>query len=85
MTAVEYVRARTVLLDALDALGTHRDSVVLVGAQAVNLHTGDADLATAPTTTDADLALSPDGAGHGCRRRTARTSPGRRTGWNPRS
>ena len=55
----EYVLARAVLLDALDALGQHLDAVVLVGAQAVYLHTGDADLAVAPTTTDADLALSP--------------------------
>jgi hypothetical protein len=60
VTAVEYVRARTVLLDALDALGDHRDAVVLVGAQAVYLHTGTADLVTAPTTTDADLVLAPD-------------------------
>lgn len=60
MTAVEYVRARTVLLDALDALGPHRAAVVLVGAQAVYLHSGHADLTTAPTTTDADLALAPD-------------------------
>jgi hypothetical protein len=60
MTAVEYVRARTVLLDALDALDKHRDAVVLVGAQAVYLHAGDADFVTAPTTTDADLVLAPD-------------------------
>jgi hypothetical protein len=60
MTPPEYVRARAVLLDALDGLGPHRDAVVLVGAQAVYLHTGDADFATAPTTTDADLALVPD-------------------------
>ncbi|WP_202918749.1 hypothetical protein [Saccharothrix deserti] len=60
MIPVEYVMARSVLLDALDALGPHRDAAVLVGAQAVYLHSGDADLSTAPTTTDADLALSPD-------------------------
>jgi hypothetical protein len=57
---MEYVLARCVLLDALDALGAHCDAVVLVGAQAVYLHTGDADLAVAPTTTDADIALAPD-------------------------
>lgn len=56
----EYVLARRVLLDALDALGPHRDAVVLVGAQAVYLHTSDGDLAVAPTTTDADIVLSPD-------------------------
>ena len=55
----EYVPARAVLLDALNALGPHLHAVVLVGAQAVYLHTGDADLAIAPTTPDADLALSP--------------------------
>lgn len=56
----EYVLSRRVLLDALSALGPHRDAVVLVGAQAVYLHTGDTDLAVAPTTTDADIALTPD-------------------------
>lgn len=56
----EYVLARRVLLDALGALGPHVDAVVLVGAQAVYLHTGNTDLAVAPTTTDADIALTPD-------------------------
>lgn len=55
----EYVMARSVLLDALQALGTHLDALVLVGAQAVYLHTGDADLIVVPTTTDADLAIFP--------------------------
>lgn len=32
-----YVMARRVLLDAIDALGHHRDAIVLVGAQAVYL------------------------------------------------
>lgn len=59
MTPPEYVAARTVLLDALEALGPHLDAVVLVGAQAVYLHSGDGDLAVAPTTTDADIALVP--------------------------
>lgn len=36
----EYVAARRVLLDALDALGTHRKAVVLVGAQAIYLQVG---------------------------------------------
>jgi hypothetical protein len=57
----EYVLARSVLLDALDALGPHRDAAVLVGAQAVYRHSGEADFATPPTTTDADLALAPAG------------------------
>lgn len=58
-TPPEYVLARSVLLDALEALGTHLDAVILVGAQAIYLHTGDADLNVPPTTTDADLALAP--------------------------
>ncbi|USX49344.1 GSU2403 family nucleotidyltransferase fold protein [Lentzea sp. HUAS12] len=60
MISPEYVQARAVLLDALEGLGAHRDAVVLVGAQAVYLHAGTADFATAPTTTDADLALIPE-------------------------
>lgn len=56
----EYVLARRVLLDALDALGPHRAAVILVGAQAIYLHTGDGDFAVAPMTTDADIALDPD-------------------------
>lgn len=56
----EYVQAREVLLDALDALGVHRKSVILVGAQAIYLHVGRGDLAVAPMTTDADLALRVD-------------------------
>jgi hypothetical protein len=55
----EYVLARKVLLDALEALGDQRNAVVLVGAQAIYLHTGDADLAVAPYTTDGDVALDP--------------------------
>lgn len=58
--AVElYVMARRVLLDALDALGPHRSAVVLVGAQAVYLRVGEAELAVAPFTTDGDLAIDP--------------------------
>ncbi|MGH7270211.1 MAG: hypothetical protein ACREJ3_07240 [Polyangiaceae bacterium] len=55
----EYVAARRVLLDALDALGAHRKAVVLVGAQAIYLHVGEGDLAVAPYTTDGDLAIDP--------------------------
>jgi hypothetical protein len=54
-----YIIARRVLLDALDALGTHRDAVTLVGAQAIYLRVGEADLAVAPYTTDGDLAIDP--------------------------
>lgn len=55
-----YVASRRALLDALEALGDQRRSVVLIGAQAVYLHAPDDDLAVAPTTTDADLGLDPD-------------------------
>lgn len=54
-----YILARQVLLDALEALGSHRDAVVLVGAQAVYLHVGSAEIAVAPFTTDGDLAIDP--------------------------
>jgi hypothetical protein len=54
-----YVIARRVLLDALEALGAHRDAIVLVGAQAIYLRVGEADLAIAPFTTDGDLAIDP--------------------------
>ena len=54
-----YVLARQVLLDALEALGAHRDAIVLVGAQAVYLRVGEADLAVAPYTTDGDLVVDP--------------------------
>lgn len=47
------------LLDALEALAAHRNALVLVGAQAVYLWAGEADLAVAPYTTDADLAIDP--------------------------
>lgn len=55
----EYILARKVLFDALEALGDQRSAVVLVGAQAIYFHTGDADLAVAPYTTDGDVALDP--------------------------
>lgn len=54
-----YVLARRVLLDALENLGSQRDAITLVGAQAVYMRVGEADIAVAPTTTDADLALDP--------------------------
>lgn len=59
-----YVRSRGALLDALDALDAHRDSVVVIGAQAVYLHTGAAAVAIAEATKDADLALDPCGLGN---------------------
>lgn len=59
MIAPIYVAAREVLLDALDALGEQRHAVILAGAQAIYLHTGDANLAVAEYTTDADLVVDP--------------------------
>lgn len=58
-----YGVARRVMLDALEALGPHRDSVVVVGAHAIYLQVGEGDLPIAPYTTDADLALDPDRLG----------------------
>ena len=58
--APEYVAARRTLLGALDALGTHCASVILIGAQAVYVHTGAGTLTIPPMTTDADLAIDAD-------------------------
>ena len=54
-----YVDARRALLDALEALGPNAKACVLVGAQAIYLHTGEADLAVAVRTKDGDLAIDP--------------------------
>jgi len=51
------VRTRTVLLDALEALDEHRDAVIVVGAQAVYLHTGEIEAAIAEATKDSDVAV----------------------------
>lgn len=53
------VEARSALLDALAALKEHRDQVVVVGAQAVYLHTGAAGIELAEFTKDSDLVLDP--------------------------
>jgi hypothetical protein len=58
-TASLTVAARTVLLDALEALDAHRQAVVVVGAQAVYLRSQDADFTVAAYTTDGDLTLDP--------------------------
>jgi hypothetical protein len=58
MTSSEYVGARRALLDALQALRPHINALILVGAQAIYLHTGDGELSVSPTTTDADLAIN---------------------------
>ena len=59
--AAEYVAARRVLLDALGALEAHLPSLILVGAQAVYHHTGDANLNVPLMTTDADIAIDTRG------------------------
>ncbi len=51
------VRVRSVLLDALIALDAHSDSVVVIGAQAIYLHTGSATVAVAEATKDSDLGI----------------------------
>jgi hypothetical protein len=53
------VQARSALLDALEALAEHRDAVIVIGAQAIYLHTGNAQVALAEATKDSDLALDP--------------------------
>ena len=59
MTDPLYIRARATLIDAAEALYPHRDALVLVGAQAIYLHTGDTDLAVPEYTTDADFTVAP--------------------------
>jgi len=54
-----YAVARRVLLDALDALAGQRDAIVVIGAQAVYLRCGTADLPVAVYTSDADLSDDP--------------------------
>ena len=53
------VLIRATLLDALEALTAQLAAVVVIGAQAVYLHTGAAQVALAEFTKDSDLALDP--------------------------
>jgi hypothetical protein len=55
-----YIAARRVLLDALEALQEHLGAIVVAGAQAVYLHTGEANIGVAEYTTDGDLAIDAD-------------------------
>lgn len=61
MSAIDpqYVAARRVLLDALEALAEHKQAVIVAGAQAVYLRTGEGEIGIAPYTTDGDLAIDP--------------------------
>ncbi len=52
------ISARGALLDALEALSAQRDAVIVIGAQAIYLHTGTAPVALAEATKDSDLALN---------------------------
>lgn len=56
------IDAREALLDAVDALGSHSDAAVLVGAQAVYVHSEseDASFSVSPFTYDADITLDPE-------------------------
>lgn len=56
---IEYIDARRVLLDALEAIGPQIRAVTLIGAQAVYLRTVDRLTEYQPYTTDADLVLDP--------------------------
>jgi hypothetical protein len=53
------IAARSALLDALEALVDQHDALVLIGAQAIYLHTGAAVVALAEATKDSDLAVDP--------------------------
>lgn len=53
------VAARAARFDALEALKDQRRAVTVVGAQAVYLRTGGADVALAEVTKDSDLAIDP--------------------------
>lgn len=70
------VEARAALLDAVAALHDHRNSIVLVGAQAVYLRTGSASFALAETTKDSDLAIDARSLGDDPRLEEAMTRAG---------
>lgn len=57
--AQEYVKARDILIEALEALGSHREAIILVGAQAIYMQVGEGNFGVPPYTTDADLVLNP--------------------------
>ncbi|MDN5876311.1 MAG: hypothetical protein L0J17_06965 [Brevibacterium sp.] len=53
------IRARTILLDALEALADQQDAVIVIGAQAVYLRTGALNVALAESTKGSDVTLDP--------------------------
>lgn len=56
---IEYVEARRVLLNALDALRDHLIAVVLVGAQAIYLRSEGRLVGYQAFATDADVVIDP--------------------------
>ncbi|WP_248580629.1 GSU2403 family nucleotidyltransferase fold protein [Nocardioides sp. InS609-2] len=70
------VEARAALLDAVAALEAHKDSVILIGAQAIYLRTGNATFALAEATKDSDLAIDPRKLGEDPRLEEAMTGAG---------
>ena len=70
------VEARAALLDAVAALEAHKESVILVGAQAIYLRTGSAAFALAEATKDSDLAIDPRTLGENPRLEAAMTGAG---------
>lgn len=81
--APEYVAARAVLLDALDALDGHLPMIIVVGAQAVYLHTGAGDFVEPPMTNDGDLALNAESLKTSPEITTAMAAAGFNQGANP--
>ncbi len=70
------VEARAALLDAVAALEAQKDSVTLIGAQAIYLRTGSATFALAEATKDTDLAIDPRKLGEDPRLEEATTKGG---------
>ncbi len=68
--------SRAALLDALEALEAHRDSVIVIGAQAIYLRASSRQVALAEFTKDSDLALDPRSLGEDPRVEEAMTNAG---------
>lgn len=54
------IEARKALLDALEAIGHHRESMILAGAQAIYLQTPNFNSSVEGATRDADLTIDVD-------------------------
>lgn len=70
------VEARAALLDAITALEAHKASVIIIGAQAIYLRTGNATFALAEATKDSDLAIDTRNLGEDPLLEEAMTSAG---------